>query len=161
MAIYIAAGTLGTAAGLAVGLALAGRRIPVVAVRITAPLVTNERVLEKLVRGTLRLLEPAGRALPDAHAALAAVRIDHAQVGAGYGRETEAGETATRAFAAAGLRLDATYTAKAAAALLADEAGVSGPVLFWHTLSSREPLAEAAGLDPASLPAPFARALAS
>jgi D-cysteine desulfhydrase len=159
-AIHVAAGTLGTAAGLALGLVLAGRAIPIVATRITAPIVTNERVLEKLVHGALALLAPAGATLPQATRVMAAVHLDHEHVGAGYGRETPAGRAATEVFAAADLRLDATYTAKAAAALL-DRAGPGDRPLFWHTLSAAEPLAAAAGLALETLPPPFARALAT
>jgi 1-aminocyclopropane-1-carboxylate deaminase/D-cysteine desulfhydrase-like pyridoxal-dependent ACC family enzyme len=160
-AIYVAAGTLGTAAGLAIGLAIAGRAIPVFATRITAAIVTNTRVLEKLVRGTLALLEGAGAAVPDAATVLAPVRIEHGQVGAGYGRETEAGRAAHDAFAAAGLRLDPTYTAKAAAALLAaPTARGGGRPLFWLTLSRHEPRDVAAAFDVRGIPEPFAAALA-
>ena len=157
-AIHVAAGTLGTAAGIALGLALAGRSIPLVATRITAPIVTNERVLEKLVRGALALMARAGIDLPDVPTVLANVRLDHQQVGAGYGRETAAGRAATETFAHAGLQLDATYTAKAAAGVLASPAG-GPPLLFWHTLSRSEPIVERP-FDSATLPAPFARAVA-
>jgi D-cysteine desulfhydrase len=158
--IYLAAGTLGTAAGVAVGLALAGRRIPVYAVRITSQLVTNERALRTLVRGALALLQPGAEPQPDVDTVLAEVHLRHDQVGEGYGRETAAGRAAVAAFAAAGLQLDATYTAKAAAALLADPGG-SPPPLFWHTLSARAPLVNRGGLEFAAIPEPFRTILAS
>jgi len=152
--IHVAAGTLGTAAGLAVGLALAGRSIPIFATRITSLLVTNERALRGLVRGTLALLEPAGPALPPAERVLATVRLRHDQVGAGYGRETEAAQAAAAAWAAVGLQLDGTYTAKAAAALLADPPQAPPP-LFWHTLSAWQPEPGPEALAAAALPEPF------
>jgi 1-aminocyclopropane-1-carboxylate deaminase/D-cysteine desulfhydrase-like pyridoxal-dependent ACC family enzyme len=136
-AIHIAAGTLGTVAGLAIGLAWAGLPVPIIATRITSRLVTNERVLRRLVRGTVQRLREAGAAVPGADEALRLVTLLHDQVGTGYGQETDAGQAAAAAFAEAGLVLDPTYTAKAAAALLADEA--SDPPLFWHTLSAHHP----------------------
>lgn len=136
--IYVAAGTLGTAAGLAVGLALAGLDARVVAVRITGRIVVNERALAKLVRGAVALLEPAGARLDPADA-LRRVELRHDQIGAGYGSETTAGRDAAALFAEHGLALDPTYTAKAAAALLADLPASRDELLFWHTFSAADP----------------------
>lgn len=155
--IHVAAGTLGTAAGIALGLALAGRRIPVQATRITSSLVANPRTLRRLVGGAATRLAAAGAKPPAAAAVLAMVELRDDQIGAGYGRETAAGRAAAEAFARAGLVLDPTYTAKAAAALLAER---GERPLFWHTLSAAEPLDSARQLDLEALPAPFARALA-
>jgi D-cysteine desulfhydrase len=151
--IHMAAGTLGTAAGLAVGLAWAGCPIPILATRITSRLVTNERALGSLVRDTVQLLGAAGAQPPDAESALRLVRLNHDQIGTGYGHATEAGNDATAVFADAGLVLDPTYTAKAAAALLADQARDPGGLpLFWHTLSASVPVALSGRIEePATL----------
>jgi len=154
--IFVAAGTLGTAAGLAIGLTMAGCRIPVRAVRITSPLVTNRRALRRLVQGTLELLEPGGEKLPSWEQVMAGLTLRHDQVGQGYGRDTAAGFAAAVLFDAVGLDLDGTYTAKAAAALLADPPGGKLP-LFWHTLSAWHP--EAPALDLRRVPEPFGRIL--
>jgi|SRR5687767_7627854 len=157
--IVVAAGTLGTAAGLAVGLALAGRTWRIQAVRITSKLVTNERALHGLIADTCRLLGRHGVVVAPA-AASALVTLVHDQVGTGYGIGTGASEAATTAFAAAGLSLDATYTAKAAAATMAEVLGAAtAPVLFWHTLSGVMPDVEPAPV--AALPVPFQRYLAA
>lgn len=139
--IHVAAGTMGTVAGIAIGLAWAGLDIPIVATRITVKLLTNERALAALVRATLARLRAAGATdLPDADAAVRLVELRHDQIGGGYGQPTEAGAAATERFAAAGLRLDATYTAKTAASLLADASRRPSDLpLFWHTLSAVEP----------------------
>lgn len=156
VAIYVAAGTLGTAAGLALGLAMAGFDIPVRAVRITSRLITNERTLANLVHGAAALLARAGVA-PPVERALAAVELCHGQIGRGYGWETDGSRFAMEAFGEAGLRLDGTYTAKAAAELLAR--AEEGPVLFVHTLSAAEPVDRAlTGGD--GLPPPVAAYLA-
>ena len=55
-------------------------------------------------------------------------------LGAGYGHPTPEGEEATRRAAAAGLRLEPVYTAKAMAAALALD--LEPPVLFWNTYSA-------------------------
>jgi D-cysteine desulfhydrase len=157
--IHTAAGTLGTAAGLAVGLAWAGIEIPIRATRITSTLVTNERALNALVRGTVGLLRGAGATPPEPQAALRLIQLHHDHIGTGYGHATHAAENALAAFAQAGLHLDTTYTAKSAAALLAGLQDQSdAPPLFWHTLSAVTPPALRDRLDDgaARLPAPFA-----
>jgi D-cysteine desulfhydrase len=189
--IHVAAGTLGTVAGIGIGLAWGGLDIPVVATRITSRLITNDRMLAALVRSTLARLGAAGAAnAPAAEDALRLITLRHDQIGAGYGQATDAGRHATAVFADAGLRLDATYTAKAAASLLADaRAGAGAPAdgnvagnadgnaggsvagnvggedaalpLFWNTLSAVEPEHLTDGTSAADLPAPFARYLSA
>ena len=71
-------------------------------------------------------------------AARAIVDVDDTQVGTGYGIPTTASEDATRTFARLeGLILDPTYTAKAAAGLLAHLRAhpptTDAPIVFWHT----------------------------
>ncbi|MBR9988929.1 MAG: pyridoxal-phosphate dependent enzyme [Gemmatimonadetes bacterium] len=160
--IHVAAGTLGTAAGIAIGLAWADMDIPVIATRITARMLTNEQTLAVLVRSTLKRLAASGaRDVPAAASVLSGITMRHDQIGTGYGRETAVGTHAAAVFAAAGLRLDATYTAKAAASLLADAAaaGKDGMPLFWHTLSAGAPLGLLRGISPSDLPHPFAKYL--
>jgi hypothetical protein len=70
------------------------------------------------------------------------------QLGAGYPHPTPAGSAARAVFEGAGFSiLDGTYSAKAAAHLLASVAQGRGPVLFWCTKSSAPlPRAAAAAL---------------
>jgi len=138
--VWVAGGTLGTAAGLAIGFALAGLETGVCAVRITSRLVANTRALRRLVVGTVRLLHAAGVPVPPPEVALRRIRISHEQLGDGYGRPTSQARAAAEAFAAVGIALDETYTAKAAAGFLAAAASPgTGAHLFWHTLSAVEP----------------------
>jgi 1-aminocyclopropane-1-carboxylate deaminase/D-cysteine desulfhydrase-like pyridoxal-dependent ACC family enzyme len=156
--VVVAAGTLGTAAGLALGFAIAGLPITVKAVRITSRIVTNERVLARLIRGTGTLLRRAGAGADveaPAAAALQRVELLHDHVGRGYGIATAAGAQATTHFAGLGISLDPTYTAKAAAAFLERRAHLPKPVLFWQTLSATEPANDAAAAHEAALPAIF------
>ena len=151
--IVVAAGTLGTSAGIALGLALLGLPTRIRATRITSRLVTNERALHGLIRATAALLRAHDVAI-EADAAIERVALTHDQIGAGYGRITEAAAAAQEAFATLNLHLDPTYTAKAAADFLAAaRERPNARVLFWHTLSATMPAIE---LPPVSdLPRPF------
>lgn len=153
--IHVAAGTFGTAAGLALGLALAGIDVPIRATRITSRIVCNDISLRRLIDRTAAYLHRAGVDEVPAGRAAAMVELRHDQIGAGYGRETEAARIATRVFEAAGLALDPTYTAKAAADLLATPDTSGGVPLFLHTLSASEPIELARDTTPADLPPPF------
>ncbi len=162
--VFVAAGTMGTTAGLALGFAMAGLEVPIVATRITSRIVANERVLRTLVEGAISRLHEVGLRLPETDAALRLVELRHDQIGRGYGYETDAGRTANDVFAAAGLRLDPTYTAKAAAELLAaiapGETDGEAPPLFLLTLSGNEPMGRIASIDPRVLPAQVSAYLA-
>ncbi len=158
--IVVAAGTLGTAAGLALGFALAGLPVRIEAVRITSRIVTNERALARLIRGAQVLLQRHGLDCDVAARAIASVRLLHDYIGAGYGQQTEAGAQATQQFQQLGLHLDPTYTAKAAAAFLERCNSATRPVLFWQTLSGTEPLEMLRAGAEHTLPAPFRAYLA-
>ena len=140
--VHVAGGTLGTAVGLSLGFALLDWPTVVVAHRITSRAITNRTFARRLAADTLALLRaaaPTGR-LPSPDQAIARFRIEHGQIGRGYGFGTDAGAAAADWFAAnTALRLEATYTAKAAAGFLAAARGVAGPLLYWHTLSSSGP----------------------
>src|SRR5690606_1551101 len=120
--------------GLAIGLTLAGLELPIKAVRITSSLVANRAALRRLVHAVLRLIASAGVAVPDPTRPLRMIELCHDQLGEGYGRETPASRTAQEIFSTAGLELDPTYTAKAAAHLLASDPRAGTP-LFLHSLS--------------------------
>lgn len=153
--IVVAAGTLGTAAGLALGFAIAGVRTEIHAVRITSRIVTNERVLTRLVRATEHLLQRGGARIDVAERALSSVRLVHDYIGAGYGQPTVAGEQAAQDLAQHGIQLDPTYTAKAAGAFIAGMQTLPKPALFWQTLSAAEPVDRIVGGDVSALPEPF------
>ena len=152
--VVVAAGTLGTAAGLALGFALAGIDTAIKAVRITSRIVTNERVLARLIRGAAALMRRAGVHVEAENEAVARVELLHGHIGAGYGQQTPAGERATSVFAAQGITLDPTYTAKAAAALVDNLHAAAKPVIFWQTLSAAQP-APPRPVDAHALPKPF------
>jgi 1-aminocyclopropane-1-carboxylate deaminase/D-cysteine desulfhydrase-like pyridoxal-dependent ACC family enzyme len=157
--VYVALGSCGTAAGLVIGLSELGGEVELVAVRVTDRLVANARKTRRLMDRTLTLLR-ADLALAGGPARLGLardanrwarprLRVEHGYFGGAYGRETDAAAAAVRDAAAAGLRLETTYTGKTMAALLADaRAGrLDGKrVLYWHTYSGADlsPLVRAA-----------------
>jgi 1-aminocyclopropane-1-carboxylate deaminase/D-cysteine desulfhydrase-like pyridoxal-dependent ACC family enzyme len=152
--IIVAAGTLGTVAGLALGFALQNVPMKIIAVRITSRIVTNERVLMRLIRGADDILRRAGLSGDRADAAFKSVELRHEFIGRGYGISTPEADAAAETLAKLGIHLDTTYTAKAAAALLAQTETAPKPTLFWHTLSAAEPpLPPHIGID--NLPTQF------
>jgi len=151
--IYLALGTVGTAAGLLLGLRLAGLATRLIAVRVVREDVARPERLTGLIRDTRKLLGCPGLSceeLPE---------IRHEFVGPGYARFTPEGVAAmARARDEFDLKLEGTYTGKAFAALLADarQGRLEGEtVLFWNTYNSR-PLEEAVTrADYHALPKPF------
>jgi D-cysteine desulfhydrase len=131
--VYLAVGSGGSAAGLAAGLALAGLPTRVVGVLVTDILPPSERSLAALARRALERLARAGASLPRPLPALA-LELERGFAGPGYAVPTAEGSDALRRAAELeGLELDATYTAKALAALLARERGTREPVVFWNS----------------------------
>lgn len=159
--VVIAAGTLGSAAGLALGFEIGGLKTQVKAIRITSRIVANERALARLIRGAEVLLNRAGAQLQVADRAIQRVEIVHGHIGTGYGRDTAEGSRATALFARMGVHLDPTYTAKAAGAFMQYIHSAEKPVLFWQTLSAAEPVDALARVSVADLPAPFRDYLAA
>jgi len=139
-AIYVALGSGGTAAGLAVGLAAAGVTIPIIGVRVTPKGIVGRTLLSALAHQAVNDI----RARADRFPRIAALGmenliIDDEELGDGYGVPTGRAEEAMRlANAESGLHLDATYTAKTMAALIRDARGPrkGQRLLYVHTLSS-------------------------
>ncbi len=155
-AIFVAAGSSGTLAGLTLGCRLAGLSIPIHGVQVAPGVVANPKNALRLARRTLSLMQRADAAVP--RPTLAPAPLIRHHYGAGYGHPTDAGREARELLAETeGLDLDLTYTAKAMAALLeyVRQEKPAGPVLFWHTFNSVQ--LDTDGLSPASLPPEFHR----
>jgi D-cysteine desulfhydrase len=137
--IYVAMGTMGTVAGLALGLALSGNPARVQAVRVTDEHFANPGRLDQLIRKTAALLH---RADPDIPAGLERrVRLQYRPefFGAGYAKSNPETDMAVSiASSELGLALEATYTGKAFRALLHDRQQNEIPTkrLFWNTYNS-------------------------
>lgn len=129
-------GSGGTAAGLLLGLALAGIETEVIGVQVVPRLVASAGRVRRLAQRTLRFIEAAsGKAIRDMQ--FGRFEVERGFYGGAYGREIAAGTSAALRFREAhgGAMLDPTYSAKACAAALARCAG--GPTLFWVTFDSR------------------------
>lgn len=150
-AIFIAAGSCGTAAGLIAGLQLAGLPSRVFAVRTAEPLFANRLIVTAYAADVLRYLRSLDPAVPEAKLADDAFELVGDYLGPAYAAPTPAARAAVD-WAAARLPLETTYTGKALAACLDYCAGPGRDrnVLFWNTFNSR-PFARAA--SPARLPA--------
>ncbi len=153
-------GTGGTVAGLALGLALAGLRTRVLAVRVVEA-ITTKALLRELLNGARRVLTrrgvPASK-LP--RNALERIEICPDQLGKGYGHATEGSRRAKEIFAGAGVTLETTYTGKAGAAFLELARKAPGrPLIFWHTFSSVDLAPRLSEADPEGLPRAFHRVL--
>jgi 1-aminocyclopropane-1-carboxylate deaminase/D-cysteine desulfhydrase-like pyridoxal-dependent ACC family enzyme len=143
--IVLPIGSAATSAGIVAGLSLAKAlgvldALPSLeAVRIAAwPLSRRARVLSLATRSLARLAHLTDRpALALSRRELLPVSVVTEQLGRGYPHPTAAGSRARGIFADAGFDiLDDTYSAKAAAHLLASHGPDAGPVLFWCTKSS-------------------------
>ena len=160
--LYVAAGTMGTAAGLALGLALAGMATEVHAVRVSDTSICNERDLAHLMDKTARMMHRLDRAIPRNLAKKADIRLRHEFFAGGYARADDETRAAIRvARDELSLELEETYTGKAMAAVLRDLAGHESSkqhFVFWNTFNSA-PLAldESVPIDPSALPSDFLR----
>lgn len=138
--VYVALGSGGTAVGLALGLALAGRPIPVRAVAVVERPFALMRRLEDLMRETREHLVEAGIGLTPL-AADSGARLEpvHGFLGAGYGLASPGARAAVDRLAVHGIALEPIYSGKAMDGLLA-EASRGGRVLFWSTPRRAGPL---------------------
>ena len=134
--ITVAFSSMGTVAGLAVGLALAGLRSTVVAVQVVGAEFAGTAKLDALIARTQALLRRLDSAIP-ARAAPVELRAEF--FGPGYAIPTPATAEAMRRFTEAlgDARADSAYSGKALACFYADlQARRPGPMLFWHTFNA-------------------------
>lgn len=157
--VYVACGTLGTAAGLLLGLRMAGLRSRVVAVRVTTSEYANPASLQGLAVAANRFLHDLDANVPLLEVSNADVDVRDDYCGSRYAAFTPEGMAAVRRVRdTEGITLDGTYTGKTFAALMGDAADGrlrDKTVLFWNTLNSRDFSSEIAGLDYHNLPRPF------
>jgi D-cysteine desulfhydrase len=137
--IIVPLGTGGTMAGLALGVRIAGLSTAVIGVRVVPRAVANRMHVARLARRTASLIERHAGALVHLPRLRAHdLAIDQQEFGGAYGRVTDRATEAARRFElTARIRLDLTYTAKAAAAALSLAENAEGPSLFWLTFDAR------------------------
>ena len=139
--VVVALGSAGTAAGLALGLRLAGLSSRLVAVRVSDVLTLTAETVARLANATARLMQRRGADLPSAGVEPTAITVVSDWLGPGYGHPTPEGERARALLQEHGLALDLAYTAKTMAALLAllEDGRLEGPTLYWHTYNALPP----------------------
>ena len=137
--IVVPLGSGGTASGLSLGFAIAGLNVVVSAVQVAPRIVANHRRVAMLAERCARLIEKlTGEHVP--RPARGAVRVIRNEYGGAYGRPTPAGAAAARWLEeAGGPPVDATYSAKALAAVLADWPAEG--LVFWLTFDGRAEMA--------------------
>jgi len=160
--LYVGSGTMGTAVGLALGLAVAELDTEVHAVRVSDKSIANERAMGLLLRKTADMMRRIDTSVPADLAARANLRMRHNFFGPGYARGTATTDAAI-SFAKSQLdiTLESTYTGKAMAALRADlrKPGADDlNFLYWHTYNSVPfDVPTDHPLDEKALPAEFLR----
>ena len=149
--VYVPFGSMGTAAGLAIGFAAEGIRARVQAVRVLPAAEGDAEALSRTVTEAVATLRGADPDFPRFERTHLAVDVRGEFLGDGYAMPTPGATRAVALAAEAGLSLETTYTGKSLSALAHDAAGGlldDATVLFWNTYNSR-PVAQG---DPASLP---------
>jgi D-cysteine desulfhydrase len=131
---------MGTAVGLALGIALAGEKIEINAVRVSDRLIMNSAAMRILLRKTIAMMRALDDSIPTDLEAATNIRIRDGFYGPGYAQGTAATDEAIKfAHDQLGLTLETTYTGKTMAALLTDmrnpEMG-NLKFLYWHTYNS-------------------------
>jgi D-cysteine desulfhydrase len=159
--LYVANGTMATAVGIALGLALSGSRTEVHAVQVTENFVSSPDTMRRLLRKTAYVMHQLDRSIPADLANRAHYRFRTGFLGEGYARTNAATDFAiATAREHLGLDLEATYTGKAMAALLDDLGALPSAesVMFWNTYNSRPlPAAMESSVPDAGLPDDFRR----
>ena len=159
--IYIACGTTGSAAGLAMGIAATGLDTTVHAIQVADNPFASERKMRKLMAKTGFILNRMDRSFEADHCQQHIVWRDEFLAG-GYARVDDRTASAV-AFAqdALSLSLETTYTGKAMAAMLHDLEATDydgGRYLFWNTYNDRPlPVNAAKPRKLGNIPAEFAR----
>lgn len=154
--VYIAMGSMGTAAGVALGMRAAGLRAKVVGVPVVSYEMNTAEALLALVRDTQELLHEVDPGFPVFTWGEGDVEVAGGFLGDEYARFTPEGMEAVRIAADADVHLEGTYTGKTLSAMLAH--GRVGRLegktaLFWNTYSSADISALLTGADVSRVPA--------
>lgn len=134
-------GSNGTAAGLLLGLRLAGIEASVVAVQVSDVPGVGARGVARLANATMKVLRERGGLVPASAFSPSDLTIISDRETRRYGHPSSRGEGAKALLLdLEGLALDSTYTAKTVATLI-DRPDLPQPLLYWHTFNAHPPLA--------------------
>ena len=143
--IFVPVGSCSTLAGLTLGVKMAGLNTKVIGIRVAPaylgpfPACTAGEVNKVIGKAYSWLKQNSVPLKFDKPACL----FSDDYFGEGYGCATEQSQQAINQFSQAGIELENTYSAKAAAAFLEQAATSNKPQLFWNTFNSRDTLANA------------------
>jgi len=157
--IYVALGTMGTAAGLLLGLKAVNIKSKLMAVRVIDKKMANLEKVEELFHRTNSYLNILDDSFPIFKFPSDQIEINHEFFGRQYALFTSEGMQAVRKIRdTEGIKLEGTYTGKTFAALIDDAkkkkiANVA--VLFWNTYNSKDFPDIIADIDYKELPACF------
>jgi D-cysteine desulfhydrase len=160
--LYVANGTMGTAAGIALGFALANIPTEIHAVRVTHEFIANPAAMQRLINKTATMMNRLDPTVPADLAARTKLRFRDEFFAGGYAQTNPATDRAIEiGREQIGLTLDTTYSGKAMAALLNDLARddlAEKKMMFWNTYNSRVlPVTAERPTDTSSLPEEFLR----
>jgi len=154
--IYVPCGTMGTVAGLALGLRLAGMQTRIEAVRVVPEQVATSSGIEALCRAANLRLHEIDATIPLIGDPLNTVRLREEFFGTGYAETTPGCRQAVALIRSTeSLVLETTYTGKALAALVHDarDGRLNGRrVMFWNTYNARPYPAAVDDEDGSTLP---------
>ena len=156
--IYLPMGSMGTAVGLTLGLAVCGLKSKVVPVVVSKNQESPAKRFAELFEATNSLLCAHDPSFPRARLPERDVEIRQEFLGPGYAIFTpEAMEAIARMRQDEGIELDGTYSGKAFAAVLHDirQREENEVILFWDTYNSRDISSIIAGVDYRALPKAF------
>jgi 1-aminocyclopropane-1-carboxylate deaminase/D-cysteine desulfhydrase-like pyridoxal-dependent ACC family enzyme len=159
--IYIANGTMGSVAGLGIGIALAGLETEIHAIRVADNRFVKREVLDRLMAKTAKLLNRYDSSIPADISGQAKIVWRGEFYAGGYAAIDDVTNKAV-GFARdqLNLTLETTYTGKAFAALLHDLSFTDDDAnyLFWNTYNSAElPTTSHSGGPRPGLPSQFER----
>ncbi len=139
--LYVANGTMATAAGLALGLALAEMPTEVHAIRVSHESIANPNAMQRLMAKTAILMNRFDASIPADLASRTRICFRNEFFAGGYARSNSATDHAIEiGHDQLQLTLDTTYSGKAMAALLHDlqqPAIAEQSLLFWNTYNSQ------------------------
>lgn len=158
-AIVVALGTMGTAAGLLLGIKAAGLKTKLVGIRVVPPVVASIDKFSGLFGAMNALLMKHDPSIPEFALSDGDFTISHDYYEPGYGSASKKVESAIAALELTeGIHLDITYSGKAFAAfydMTRKNARDDAPLLFWNTKNSRELPEESRKIDYHTLPVGF------
>ena len=157
--IYVPMGSMGTSAGLTLGLKAAGLKSLVIPVRVIEEKMARTQKMRQLAQRSNSLLNNLAPTFPHVSFTKNDFSVRNDCLGPGYARFTEKAVAAAKLMKQTkGIILNGAYSAKAFSALVDDANGkipLGETVLFWNTYNSRDLSSMTANLDHRHLPQAF------